>query len=112
MESNEQRLTKLENTVRSLRDTLDGDGRSRLGLVDNFAAHKNSMERKWTVWETRDEQKKIYEGRLEKKTNLIIALGLFLLALMTLILTVVWHYGGTHQASNAMHDLFSFVMLK
>lgn len=50
-------------------------GNGKTGYLDDFKAFK-------TMWITRDEERKIYEARQERKNNTIIALGILILTLL------------------------------
>ena len=48
-------------------------GNGKPGLIDEFRTFR-------TLWTTRDEERKVYEARQERKNNLLIALGMLILA--------------------------------
>lgn len=72
-----------------------------LGIIDGRPGEKGLKQEfnDFFTWsKTRDEEKKIYESRTEKKQNLMLAIATVVLAIGSLIILILGYEHETHHA--------------
>lgn len=83
------RLTRLEKVVY---------GNGRPGLVDLFSEHRSEFQTFRTVWENREDDKKIYDDRQSRRLNTLLGVAGVLIALASAIIALLLYEHETHHA--------------
>lgn len=61
----ERRISRLEHDMEYVLKTLDGKN-NEPGLISRLSNHIDKAEKWWSAWQAREDDKKIYDDRMEK----------------------------------------------